>query len=203
MPVNKQIVNAIRKSLSKFDFSKLEEKCTNEAQTRFNLIEPQLEILGYSRIDDMTTEINAGWGKKNDKADIGLIINGKTPEIIIECKKFGKKLTDKEVGQIKRYINVILSTDQFNSSMESWSFYLIGQDYDNIVKTDLQNHETGLLRKSDNHCLYVRRWSDVINEVERRLKYLLDKLKIERSSLITANTPVEVLNKVSNSASNN
>ena len=103
MPVNKQIVNAIRKSLSKFDFSKLEEKCTNEAQTRFNLIEPLLEILGYSRIDDMTTEINAGWGKKNDKADIGLIINGKIPEIIIECKKFGKRLTDKEASQLNNY----------------------------------------------------------------------------------------------------
>lgn len=131
--------------------------------------------------------------------------DGKPHNVVVEIKNPStiKKLTDKEVGQIKRYINVILSTDQFNSSMESWSFYLIGQDYDNIVKTDLQNHETGLLRKSDNHCLYVRRWSDVINEVERRLKYLLDKLKIERSSLITANTPVEVLNKVSNSASYN
>ena len=99
MSINKQIANAIKKSLLKLDFSKLDERCTNEAQTRFILIEPILEILGYSRIDDMATEINAGWGKKNDKADIGLIIKGKVPEIIIECKKYGKKLTDKEVEQ--------------------------------------------------------------------------------------------------------
>jgi predicted type IV restriction endonuclease len=44
MPINKQIVNVIKKSLSNIDFSKLEEKCTNEAQTRQYLIEPIIEI---------------------------------------------------------------------------------------------------------------------------------------------------------------
>lgn len=124
MPVNKQIANAIRKSLSKFDFSKLDEKCTNEAQTRFILIEPLLEILGYSRIDDMTTEINAGWGKKNDKADIGLIINGKTPEIIVECKKFGKRLTDKEASQLNNYfINTKNTKCGILTNGMEWRFY--------------------------------------------------------------------------------
>lgn len=75
MPANKQIISAVKKSLSKFDFSRLDDRCTNEAQTRMYLIEPLLEILGYSRMDDkdMLTEINAGWGQKNDKADLGLI----------------------------------------------------------------------------------------------------------------------------------
>ena len=103
MPVNKQIASVIKKSLSKIDFSKLEEKCTNEAQTRQYLIEPIIEILGYSRMDDMLTEINAGWGQKNDKADIGLLISGKKPEIIVECKKYGKALTDKEAWQLNGY----------------------------------------------------------------------------------------------------
>lgn len=67
MPINKQFVTVIKKSLTKFDFSKLEEKCTNEAQTRQYLIEPIIEILGYSRLDDMLTEINAGWGQKMTK----------------------------------------------------------------------------------------------------------------------------------------
>lgn len=105
MPVDKRIISVVKKSLNKFDFSRLDEKCTNEAQTRMYLIEPLLEILGYSRIDDrdMLTEFNAGWGRKNDKADIGLIQKGKTPEIIIECKKYGKKLTDKEASQLNNY----------------------------------------------------------------------------------------------------
>lgn len=124
MPVNKQIVNTIKKSINKFDFSNLEERCTNEAQTRFVLIEPILEILGYSRIDDMATEINAGWGQKNDRADIGLIVKGKIPEIIVECKKYGKKLTDKEASQLNGYfINTKNSKFGILTNGLEWIFY--------------------------------------------------------------------------------
>lgn len=105
MLVNKKILAVVKKSFSKFDFSRLEDKCGNEAQTRISLIEPLLEILGYSRHDDMLTEINAGWGQKNEKADLGLIVKGKRPEIIIECKKLGKKLTDKEGSQLNSYFS--------------------------------------------------------------------------------------------------
>lgn len=124
MPVNKLFVSAIKKSLTKFDFSRLEERCTNEAQTRFVLVEPILEILGYSRIDDMATEINAGWGQKNDKADIGLVVRGKIPEIIVECKKFGKRLTDKEASQLNNYfINTKNSKFGILTNGIEWRFY--------------------------------------------------------------------------------
>ena len=111
--------------------------------------------------------------------------DGKPHNVIVEIKNPTtiKKLGDKEVGQIKKYIDVILEQDKFNDHNEFWSFYLIGQDYDNIVKNDIRNIETGLLRQSGNHCLYVKKWSEITNEVERRLKYLLEKLKIERSTL--------------------
>ncbi len=124
MPVNKQIVNSIKKSLTKFDFSNLEDRCTNEAQTRFILIEPLLEVLGYSRIDDMATEINAGWGQKNDKADIGLIVKGKVPEIIVECKTLNKRLTDKEASQLNGYfINTKNSKFGILTNGLEWRFY--------------------------------------------------------------------------------
>jgi len=141
MPINKQIVNSIKKSLSKFDISRLEERCTNEAQTRFVLIEPILEILGYSRIDDMATEINAGWGQKNDKADIGLIVNGKTPEIIIECKKFDKRLTDKEASQLNNYfINTKNSKFGILTNGIEWRFY-----FPNESTKEMKLYETPFL----------------------------------------------------------
>jgi hypothetical protein len=130
MNVDKKILAVVKKSFSKFDFSRLEEKCTNEAQTRMYLIEPLLEILGYSRIDerDMLTEINAGWGQKNDKADLGLIVKGKDPEIIIECKKFGKRLTDKEASQLNSYfINTKNSRIGVLTNGTEWRFYTINE----------------------------------------------------------------------------
>jgi hypothetical protein len=124
MPINKQFVSVIKKSITKIDFSKLEEKCTNEAQTRQYLIEPIIETLGYSRFDDMLTEINAGWGQKNDKADIGLIIKGKNPEILVECKRYGKNLTDKEASQLNGYfINTPSSKIGILTNGIEWRFY--------------------------------------------------------------------------------
>lgn len=106
MNVDKRILNVVKKEFSKFDFKQMEMQCSDEAKTRMYFIEPLLGIIGYSRDPkDMLTEINAGWGQKNDKADIGLIIKGKKPEIIIECKKFGKKLTDKEGAQLNGYFS--------------------------------------------------------------------------------------------------
>lgn len=126
MPVNKSIITAVKKSLSKFDFTRLEERCTNEAQTRLVLIEPLLEILGYSRTDDMMTEINAGWGQKNDKADIGLKVDSKTTEIIVECKKLGKKLTDIEASQLNGYfINIKNAKFGILTNGLEWKFYSI------------------------------------------------------------------------------
>jgi hypothetical protein len=126
--------------------------------------------------------------------------DGKPHNLIVEIKNPTtiKKLKNKEVGQIKEYIDVILKQDEFNDHNEFWSFYLIGQDYDDIVKDDIQNFETGLLRKKDNHCLYVKKWSEITNEVERRLKYLLDKLKMERQTLATKQTVNEILDKAHN-----
>lgn len=105
MAVNKAIISAVKKSLLKFDFSRMADICTNEAQTRMYLIEPLLEILGYSRDPkDMLTEINAGWGQKNNKADIGIAMaKNNEPLIIIECKKYSKPLTDKEADQLNSY----------------------------------------------------------------------------------------------------
>jgi hypothetical protein len=105
--ISKPQRNAVRKSLAKIDFTRLEERCANEAQTRFTLVELILEVLGYSRLDDMVTEVSAGFGEKNDRADIGLFVSNKKatlkPEIIVECKKYGKKLTDKEASQLNNY----------------------------------------------------------------------------------------------------
>ena len=141
MPVNKQIVNAIKKSLLKFDLTRLDERCTNEAQTRHVVIEPILEILGYSRIDDQATEINAGWGKKNDKADIGLIVKGKIPEIIVECKTHGKKLTDKEASQLNNYfINTPNSKFGILTNGLEWRIY-----FPNEAKKEMKLYEVPFL----------------------------------------------------------
>ncbi|NLI71986.1 MAG: hypothetical protein GX361_04565 [Bacteroidales bacterium] len=143
---------------------------------------------------------------KNKEMDLFLagtdFRDGKPHNLVIEIKNPTrvKKLGHKELGQIKQYIDVILKQDKFNDSNEFWSFYLIGQDYDDIIKNDIRNPDTGLLRDTNNHRLYVKKWSEIINDVERRLRYLLEKLKIERKQLSESSNLDEIIDEISNNS---
>jgi hypothetical protein len=134
----------------------------------------------------------AGVDYKDDRPH-NLIIEIKSPSTI-------KKLTSKELTQIKTYIDVILQTDSFNDHHEYWTFYLIGQDYDNIIKEDIIKSDSGLLRERDNYSLYVKKWSEIINDVERRLRYLDEKLRIERTKLSNANSLKEIMEESMNNS---
>lgn len=122
-----------------------------------------------------------------------LVIEIKNPTTI-------KKLTNKEYGQIEKYMDVIFKQDCFNDNREQWDFYLIGQDYDDIVARKVAKKETGLCSEGENYKLYVKKWSQIINDIERRHKYLLEKLKTERQELSKAQTLEEVMTEMSNNS---
>lgn len=129
--------------------------------------------------------------------------NGKPHNVVVEIKNPStiKQLKSEQLTQLERYMDVILKQDCFNDANEYWTFMLIGQDYDDIVRRRVTNKYTGLILEGDNFSLYVKKWSEITNEVERRLKYLLDKLKVERAKLSSSNTLNDVMQEiVSNSA---
>lgn len=109
-----------------------------------------------------------------------------------------KKLTFKELEQIQRYENVIVNVDAFNDNRESWTFILVGQDIDDHLYSVLKDKKTGLVSMSERSRIYVKRWSEIINDIEFRHKYLLDKLKIEREHLSNAEKLPELMNELQN-----
>ncbi|KOH43729.1 ATP-binding protein [Sunxiuqinia dokdonensis] len=121
--------------------------------------------------------------------------DGKPHNIVIEIKNPStiKQLKSKQMTQLEEYMDVILKQDCFNDANEEWTFFLIGQDYDDVLRRRIQNTETGLVITGGNYSLYLKKWSEIINEVDRRLKYLLDKLKIERNTLSKNNTLKEII----------
>ncbi len=128
--------------------------------------------------------------------------DGGPHNLIIEIKNptTVKKLTNKEYGQIEKYIDVIMKQDCFNDNREHWNFYLIGQDYDDIVERKITKKDTGLCIDDSNCKLYVKKWSQIVNDIELRHKYLLEKLKIERQELSTAQTLDEVMLEMANNS---
>lgn len=111
-----------------------------------------------------------------------------------------KKLTNKEYGQIETYIDVILKKDRFNDHNEKWNFMLIGQDYDDIVGRKITDKNTGLCMEGDNYKLYVKKWSEIINDVEKRLNFIQEKLQLKRDQLSSAQSIDDVMTEMQNSS---
>lgn len=124
-----------------------------------------------------------------------LVVEIKNPTTI-------KKLTNKQTDQLEEYLDVILKTDMFNAANEEWEFLLIGNDYDSKVSRKITNPHTGLYIDDGRCKMYVRTWKDIINSAEKRIRFLLDKLKVERDllspekSLESAMTTIESMNKL-------
>lgn len=140
--------------------------------------------------------------------EMDLFLTGKnfrnnSPEnLVVEIKNPTsiKKLTNKEYGQIETYIDVILKQDRFNDHNEKWNFMLIGQDYDDIVGRKITDKNTGLCMEGDNYKLYVKKWSEIINDVEKRLNFIQEKLKLKRDQLSSAQNIDDVMTEMQNSS---
>lgn len=159
--------------------------CAEEVKFIEALLKYRQEVLGV----ESTGEIDHP--DKNREMD--LFLSGKdfrtgTPlNIVVEIKNPTtiKKLHQKQTSQIEQYMDVILQTDEFNSSKEQWEFYLIGQDYDSIVERKINDKRTGLVNEGDNYKFYVKKWSEIVGDAENRMRFLLERLKIERDNIST------------------
>ncbi|MBD1574796.1 restriction endonuclease [Vibrio sp. S17_S38] len=82
---------------------------TTEEATKNALIMPFLHsVLGYDVFDptEVVPEFTADTAtKKGEKVDYALMKDGEV-QILIECKKFGEKLSTKHAGQLFRYFSV-------------------------------------------------------------------------------------------------
>lgn len=83
---------------------KISDSINNEESTKMSMIVPFFQILGYDVFNpsefcpEYTTDVGI---KKGEKVDYAILSNG-TPEILIECKWCGEKLT-KHDSQLFRY----------------------------------------------------------------------------------------------------
>lgn len=102
--------------------------------------------------------------------------------IVVEIKNPTtiKKLTNKEYYQIQRYMDVIQSVDQFNNQQEEWIYFLIGQDYDNTVDMNIRDKQTGLAIDQENYKLFIKKWSQIIADAEKRMHYLAEKIQLKQ-----------------------
>ena len=126
--------------------------------------------------------------------------NGKINNIVVELKHPKVSLGETQLSQIKKYMNVILSVDQFNAPNMTWEFYLVGNKFnsngymDNELKNNEHHGEKSLVFKVNNYKIYVKTWSEVFADFELRYNHLTKILEMERDKLQTeAQTANEIV----------
>ena len=123
-----QLVRSLKKSLEKSNLKESLKLCNDETNTRARIIHPFLELLGYQQFDDYTHEYIADIkGKRGTKVDIAITLGKKIPSVLIECKKAGQKLNDKNFKQLNEYVVYTPSAKVgILTNGQVWEFYIRG-----------------------------------------------------------------------------
>jgi len=116
--------------------------------------------------------------------------------IVVELKHPIVKLGEKELSQVKTYMNVIMRDSRFNASNMRWKFFLVGNDFDssNYLHNEMRNAinwgKKNLVCHVDNNGIqyeiFVIKWSELFADFEIRHNFLLKKLEMKQDELSVA-----------------
>lgn len=122
---------------------------------------------------------------------LDLMLSAKTKEhdrirhLVVELKAPAVTATDTEASQIKKYARAVVAHPQFADMRSEWDFVLLVTDYDDSVRGDInqEGRPSGILDQSRmdpsspvNYRVWVKKWSEVVNEAERRLDFYQESL---------------------------
>ena len=119
--------------------------------------------------------------------------------MVVELKHPVKTITKKELDQVKDYMSVISSDTRFNANNYRWKFYLIGKKYNDYISDEIENSKSNgeqdlvFWNKRNDYKIYVKKWSDVINDIELRHRFLDEKLNIEKERLYISHSNINAL----------
>lgn len=145
-------------------------------------------------LNEESNEITVDHPDKQGEMDIFAVrqdlLNNTIKNIVVELKSPSVNIGKKQHDQVEKYFEVILAQPECNAQNMFWEFYLVGNKFDTSGYIDrlyqnAKNHgEDFLTFKTDRYKIYVKKWSEIINDFELRHKFLNDKLEIERDKLI-------------------
>ena len=102
--------------------------------------------------------------------------------LVVEMKRPSKILGIDELGQIQRYATTVIADSRFDKTHVDWTFMLIGNEWDEHVEiqANQSNRPRGLIMDSQKGRVkvWVKTWSQLLEENEHRLKFIRDGLEI-------------------------
>lgn len=129
------------------------------------------------------------WDGRTGRLDLHLAVRtqefDRSRHLVVELKAPDIMLGRRELDQVEDYANVVLSNAAFASDRADWDFILVGIDYDDVVANRIEDESLdrgkflGPAPKPGRPRVraYVRRWRDMLNENQRRLRFVADALE--------------------------
>jgi len=145
------------------------------------VLQAHQEILGH----DVTGEPVLGPDGKPLIVDLLLSRAAHGPtnrqHLVVELKRPKVPLTMTEVSQLAKYGAAVAGDPRFLTPEVSWDFYLVGDEVDATVSGLIHqpNNPPGLFGRPGNHRIWVRTWSEILEENRQRLHFYRDHLQYE------------------------
>ncbi len=140
-----------------------------------NVLKAHLDIMERSELAESIDSSNL-----KDIPDLCLYkqyIYGKADEyenLVIELKRPKVKLNEDHLVQIKKYARAVAKHTLFDKEKTKWTFYLVSTDYNDAVEQECNQRDRriGHIFQGKNIDIWVKRWSDIIQESKGRLEFV-------------------------------
>lgn len=103
--------------------------------------------------------------------------------LVVELKRPSRVLNQDDTSQIEKYAFSVSKDERFDTSRCSWEFVLLGNSCDDFVKEKASSDglPEGCIYAKSGVRVWVRQWSDVLNDARSRYEFFREQLEIEAS----------------------
>ncbi|MEU2471989.1 ATP-binding protein [Streptomyces sp. NPDC012842] len=144
------------------------------------VLRKHLAILRVPEPADTTVQLLSGESGRVDLMLSKANVWAQKPHyLVVELKRPNVKLGMTEFGQLVKYAATVMADERFRANEATWEFWLIGNTMDDSLRSlTRQPHlPPGQAGTSGSHGkLWVREWSEVIQECKQRLHFYRDRL---------------------------
>jgi len=92
--------------------------------------------------------------------------------LVVELKAPSVKIGQKETGQVRSYAFAIQEDERFRNIKARWEFWVVSNDLTPFAKEEVSSSDRpyGMLHRKDGSQIWVRTWSEILNDCRTRLQ---------------------------------
>jgi hypothetical protein len=92
--------------------------------------------------------------------------------LVVELKAPSVKIGQKETGQVRSYAFAVQDDERFRNIKARWEFWVVSNDLTSYAKEEVSSSDRpyGMLHRKDGLQIWVRTWSEILNDCRTRLQ---------------------------------